>query len=141
MPSGISRSGQAADRTDGPVAGRKQDVDMELSSVLQDGIMVVTATGDLNATSCNQVETELSAQADAGHRWIVLDLGEVRYVSSAGLRVFLVSARKLAKAGAFVLARPTPSVAQILKMTGFDRIVQVEPSLEAAVATARAKKN
>ncbi|HEX2525902.1 MAG TPA: STAS domain-containing protein [Geminicoccus sp.] len=114
---------------------------MELSSALQDGIMVVAATGDLNATSCNQVETELTAQADAGHRWIVLDLGEVRYVSSAGLRVFLVSARKLAKAGAFVLARPTPSVAQILKMTGFDRIVQVEPSLEAAVATARAKKN
>ena len=113
---------------------------MELSSTLDDGIMVVTATGDLSATSCNLLETELSSQAEQGNRWIVLDLGGVRYVSSAGLRVFLVSARKLTSSGAFVLARPTAAVAQILKMTGFDRIVQVEPSLEAAVAAAQTKK-
>jgi anti-anti-sigma factor len=119
---------------------REREADMELSSMLDDGIMVVTAKGDLNATSCNLLETELSRQADHGNRWIVLDLDSVRYVSSAGLRVFLVSARKLANTGAFVLARPTTSVAQILKMTGFDRIVQVEPSLEAAMAAARTKK-
>jgi anti-sigma B factor antagonist len=114
---------------------------MELNATLQGDILVVTAVGDLNAVSCGQLEAELASQVDAGHLWIVLDLGEIRYVSSAGLRVFLVSARKLAKTGAFVLARPTDSVAQILKMTGFDRIVQVEPTLVAAVDAARAKKS
>jgi anti-sigma B factor antagonist len=87
--------------------------------------------------SCGQLESELTAQAESGHARIVLDLGEVRYVSSAGLRVFLVSARRLSKEGSFVLARPTESVAQILKMTGFDRIVRVEPSVEAAITAAR----
>ena len=109
---------------------------MDLSTGLQDGILVVKAVGDLNAVSCGQLETLISSEIDAGRHRIVLDLDEIRYVSSAGLRVFLVSARKLSKDGAFVLARPSESVAQILKMTGFDRIVQVEPSLEAAVVTA-----
>lgn len=110
---------------------------MELSSVHHDDVLLVTARGDLNAVSCGQLEAEIAAQAEAGHQRIVLDLGEIRYVSSAGLRVFLVSARKLDKEGSFVLARPTDAVAQILKMTGFDRIVRVEPDLEAALASAK----
>jgi anti-sigma B factor antagonist len=109
---------------------------MDLSNTVRDGVLVIAAAGDLNAVSCGQLESELTAQAEAGHTRIVLDLGEVRYVSSAGLRVFLVSARRLGKEGSFVLARPTESVAQILKMTGFDRIVRVEPSVEAAVVAA-----
>jgi anti-sigma B factor antagonist len=110
---------------------------MDLSNTVRDGVLVIAAAGDLNAVSCGQLESELTAQVEAGHARIVLDLGEVRYVSSAGLRVFLVSARRLSKEGSFVLARPTESVAQILKMTGFDRIVRVEPSVEAAITAAR----
>ncbi|WP_035484348.1 STAS domain-containing protein [Geminicoccus roseus] len=109
---------------------------MELSSTLHEDVLVVSACGDLNAVSCSSLEKELTAQAEAGHARIVLDLAEIRYVSSAGLRVFLVSARKLGKQG-FILARPTEAVAQILKMTGFDRIVRVEPSLDAAIAAAQ----
>ena len=111
---------------------------MELSSALQGGVLVVTAIGDLNAASCGQLEGELAGQVDAGHRRIVLDLAQIRYVSSAGLRVFLVAARRMGKEGSFVLARPSDAVAQILKMTGFDRIVRVEPTLDEAVATAGA---
>jgi anti-anti-sigma factor len=108
---------------------------MELSSTLREDVLVVSASGDLNAVSCGTLEKELTAHAEAGHSRIVLDLSEIRYVSSAGLRVFLMSARKLGKQG-FVLARPTEAVAQILKMTGFDRIVRVEPTLDAAIASA-----
>jgi anti-anti-sigma factor len=60
----------------------------------------------------------------------------VRYVSSAGLRVFLIATRRIAGDGAFVLARPSPPVRGVLEMAGFLNVVKVAPDVDAAVAAA-----
>lgn len=110
---------------------------MEIATQDRDGgVLVVAVRGDLNAASCGRLEQELNARMDAGRNRLVLDLGEVRYVSSAGLRVFLLAARKAGKAGKFVLARPADAVRGVLEMTGFLGIMTVEADLEAAVAAA-----
>lgn len=110
---------------------------MEIATQDRDGgVLVVAVRGDLNAASCGRLEQELNARMDAGRNRLVLDLGEVRYVSSAGLRVFLLAARKAGKAGKFVLARPAEAVRGVLEMTGFLGIMTVEADLEAAVAAA-----
>lgn len=112
---------------------------MEIATQERDGgVLVVAAKGDLNAASCGQLEQELTARVDEGRRRLVLDLGEVRYVSSAGLRVFLLAARKVGQEGRFVLARPVESVRGVLEMTGFLGIIRVEADLDAAVAAAEA---
>jgi anti-anti-sigma factor len=111
---------------------------MDLATQERGGVLVVAAKGDLNAASCGQLEQELAARVDAGWRRLVLDLGEVRYVSSAGLRVFLLAARKVGTEGRFVLARPVEAVRGVLEMTGFLGIIKVEADLEAAVAAAEA---
>ncbi len=112
---------------------------MDLATQERDGdVLVVAARGDLNAGSCGRLEQELNARIDAGRRRLVLDLGEVRYVSSAGLRVFLLAARKIGKDGRFVLARPVEAVRGVLEMTGFLGIIRVEADLDAAVAAAAA---
>lgn len=112
---------------------------MEIATQDRDGgVLVVAVRGDLNAASCGRLEQELNARMDAGRNRLVLDLGEVRYVSSAGLRVFLLAARKAGKAGKFVLARPAEAVRGVLEMTGFLGIMTVEADLEAAVAAAAA---
>lgn len=112
---------------------------MEIATQDRDGgVLVVAVRGDLNAASCGRLEQELNARMDAGRNRLVLDLGEVRYVSSAGLRVFLLAARKAGKAGKFVLARPADAVRGVLEMTGFLGIMTVEADLEAAVAAAAA---
>ena len=112
---------------------------MDLSTQERDGdVLVVTAHGDLNAGSCGRLEQELNARIDAGRRRLVLDLGEVRYVSSAGLRVFLLAARKIGKEGRFVLAKPAEAVRGVLEMTGFLGIIRVEADLDAAIAAAGA---
>ena len=102
------------------------------------GVLVVAARGDLNASSCGRLEQEINARIDAGRRRLVLDLGEIRYVSSAGLRVFLLAARRIGKDGAFVLARPGEAVRAVLEMTGFLGIIRIEADLDAAVAAAAA---
>ncbi len=95
---------------------------------------VVKALGDINAASCAQLEETLTTLIDQGRQRMVLDLADVRYVSSAGLRVLLVAAKRLAGKGKFALSRASEPVRQVLDMTGFSGIIQVKPSLDEAVA-------
>ncbi len=97
---------------------------------------VVAARGDINAAGCARLERELVSRIEAGQNRLVLDLGEVRYVSSAGLRVFLIATRRIGSNGAFVLARPSPPVLGVLELAGFLNVVKVMPDIDAAVAAA-----
>lgn len=63
--------------------------------------------------------------ADETHS-IDIDLSALEYISSAGLRVLLLSAKAAkAKGGAVTLLSPRPSVLEVLKSTGFDKILTV----------------
>ena len=58
---------------------------------------------------------------------IAINLSELDFLSSAGLRVLLVAAKAAkAKGGKVVLISPKPAVLDILKTTGFDKFVQIQ---------------
>ena len=58
---------------------------------------------------------------------IAINLSELDYISSAGLRVLLVAAKSAkAKGGKVVLVSPKPAVLDVLKLSGFDKIIQIE---------------
>jgi anti-anti-sigma factor len=107
---------------------------MDLTIEPQGDVTVVKARGDINAASCGRLEEALTGLIDQGRMRLVLDLADVRYVSSAGLRVLLVAAKRLAGKGAFALSRASEPVRQVLDMTGFSGIIKVKPSLDEAVA-------
>ena len=54
------------------------------------------------------------------------------YISSAGLRVLLATAKKLHGSGKFVLSRLRKEVREILEMTGFTNIMEIHDELESA---------
>jgi anti-anti-sigma factor len=57
---------------------------------------------------------------------IAIDLSEVDFLSSAGLRVLLVAAKAAqTKGGKVVLVSPKPAVLEVLEVTGFDKLVQI----------------
>jgi anti-anti-sigma factor len=109
---------------------------VELTSREERGVVVIGARGDLNAGGSDRLERELLSRIEAGQHRLVLDLGDVRYVSSAGLRVFLIAARRTGTGGAFVLARPAPAVRGVLELAGFLTILKVEPDLASAISAA-----
>lgn len=111
---------------------------MDLTIEPQGEVTVVKVSGDINAASCDQLEQTLTGLIDQGSKRMVLDLAGVRYVSSAGLRVLLIAAKRLAGKGAFALSRASQPVQEVLDMTGFSGIIKVKPSLDDAVALVRA---
>jgi anti-anti-sigma factor len=53
-------------------------------------------------------------------------LSGLDYVSSAGLRVLLVAAKAAkGKGGKVVLSSPKPAILEVLKISGFDKILEV----------------
>ena len=97
-----------------------------------DQLSIVYASGEIDAVTCSKLEETLDDLIARGEKWIVLDLKEVRYISSAGLRVLLVTTKKLHGNGRFALSRMQEEVKGILEMTGFTNIIDTHDDLEAA---------
>ena len=79
----------------------------------------------LCADAASELEMELKRDLDGVTR-LVVDMGAVTYISSAGLRVFLSALHAMGKAGNVTLRNVGEEVRRILEITGFDDIFTVE---------------
>ena len=88
--------------------------------------------GTTSAAHGKAIQELLRGEADS----ITIDLSELEFISSAGLRVLLLAAKAtLAKGGKTVLSSPRPLVAEVLKLSGFDAIVVIRNGPADAVLT------
>lgn len=74
-----------------------------------------------------------TAIADAGGRRFIIDLGEVDYMSSRGLRALSTALAAAKKTGVdMALAAPGPAMREILAISRYDKLFVVHASVEAA---------
>jgi len=65
---------------------------------------------------------------DRGHREVVLDLAELRFMDASGLAVIARGADRLeVSGGALTIRAPAAMVGRMLEITGFARLVQLDP--------------
>jgi len=95
---------------------------------------VFAPTGRIDGTNAPAVEKDILAQL-GDHKSLVVDLAGIDYISSAGLRVLLVAAKTARqRGGSLMLVAPKPAIVEILKISGFDKILPIHPTMDAAVA-------
>ena len=69
---------------------------------------------------------------------VIIDGTALEYVSSAGLRAFLLGARAAQRSGvAFALCALQPAVREVFNLSGFSRIIAVHPDRATALAQAQ----
>lgn len=108
---------------------------MQIQHVDRDGIAIVVAAGRIDTTTSGSVEDALRKVVDGGARSLLVDLGGVEYISSAGLRVFLVLAKRMRDLqGRLMLCGMTEPVRQVFQLAGFMPLFRVEPTQDAALA-------
>ncbi|CAM3834874.1 STAS domain-containing protein [Bordetella tumulicola] len=94
-----------------------------------EGAVVVSAEGQMNSGNASAIEIDLLAQVDKGERRVVLDLSLLSYISSAGLRVVLLLAKRLKQVdGKLVLCGLQPKVLEVFEISGFLGILTVAAS-------------
>jgi anti-anti-sigma factor len=76
---------------------------------------VLWLTGDLDFTAFDDLLSQVSPMLDGKHE-LVLDVSEVTFLDSTGMRALLILAGK--SQGVLVIRRPTPSVRRALDIAG-----------------------
>ena len=94
---------------------------------------VVSAQGRVDAASAPALEAQLKALLTQGKVQIIVDMAQVPYISSSGLKVLLAALRGARQQqGQLVLCNIQPKVSSILKMVGFDQVFPIAQDLEKA---------
>lgn len=92
-------------------------------------------SGRIDANNSERFESEMLEQLSQSPKGLVMDFSEIGYVSSAGLRVVLLAAKKVkAAGGTFVLCGISPAVLEVFRVSGFLSILTVTPDRASALA-------
>ncbi len=106
---------------------------MQINRKEQEGIVTLSVSGRLDAVSSVDAEKEFNEVLDAGHDMLLIDLSGLDYISSAGLRVLLVVAKRIQqKGGRVTLAGMVAGVKEVFEISGFSSIFKIFDSLDDA---------
>lgn len=98
-------------------------------------VWLVGISGRLDQTQTPDLEEQLDQLLEAGHQRIVVDMSEVTYINSGGLRCLVTAWRKAKKEGGnVVLTGLKERVSEVFSMVGFDKVFDVYPTQAAAEA-------
>ncbi|GAB4469509.1 MAG: anti-sigma factor antagonist [Anaerolineae bacterium] len=105
------------------------------------GIWMITPRGRLDSSASPQLEEVLMGLIDKGQAWLVVDMAEVTYISSRGLKT-LVAAWRAARAlgGDLYLSGLTPHVQSIFEMVGFTQVFRLFESPDQALSAIPGEK-
>jgi anti-sigma B factor antagonist len=99
-------------------------------------VWTVTLEGRVDLPAARALEDALNELCDAGRSRIVVDLTNVPYMASAGLKALLSGLRRARLLGGDVrLAGLTERVTEVFDMSGFDQVFSLYPATAAAAAS------
>ncbi len=102
---------------------------MQFESAKQDKYVVIKAKGRMDAASAPEFEAECGRFIEQGEAFLAVDLGGVDYLSSAGLRSILSTAKRLkARQGEIRFCGLAGMVQEVFSVSGFSSMFKVVPS-------------
>jgi len=107
---------------------------MELQyTELESGIRLIKLIGKLDIHGVGVIETKFSGYCAGEHPRVVVDLSNVEFLASIGIRLLNLNAKSIAsRGGRMVLLRPIPEVRHVLEITGIPSMIPMYDGLESA---------
>lgn len=98
---------------------------MKITKNASDGVLTFNIAGRIDSLSAPQLESEFREDSEK-IKEMIFDLSDVSYVSSAGLRVFLIAWKDFHRRGiAMQIVNVSPEVWEIFEITGFTEVLTV----------------
>ncbi len=98
---------------------------MEIKTTTMKRCELVSIAGQIDSVEAPTLEQALLGLLQAGKRNLVLNLSEVTFISSAGLRALIsaqIKARRLIPRGEVVLSEVPPPLTETLELVGFHHL-------------------
>jgi anti-anti-sigma factor len=106
---------------------------MEIAQDQVGEVYVVAPVGRLDTDSASDLELALQDLDAAGAKHFVVDLAQIGYVSSAGLRVLTALSKQCENGGSLRLAGMSAQVKQVFDVAGFTKMFKIYPDRNAAL--------
>jgi len=106
---------------------------MEIAQEQLGEVHVLVPVGRLDTDSASDLELALQDLDAAGAKHFVLDLAQIGYVSSAGLRVLTALSKSCEDGGSLRLAGMSAQVKQVFDVAGFTKMFKIYPDRAAAL--------
>ena len=112
---------------------------MEIDTASFDIVTAVTVKGRVDSTTADKLRNHLTELVQAGSARLVIDLKEVTYISSAGFRTLLITARSVDQVkGKLALYGVGGEVKRLFDIASFTELFTILPNRDDAVAAASA---
>lgn len=99
---------------------------MTIDVLTSGDVTIFMPVGRLDSNNSSEAETTVISQLDGGASRVVFDFDRMDYISSAGLRVVLMAAKRLrGMGGKLALCNLKPHIREIFEMSGFLSILTV----------------
>lgn len=101
---------------------------------LQGEVSKINLSGRMDIEGVSQIETQFAGMSAAPRMAVVVDMSEVPYMSSIGIRALLTNARAVSRRGGkFVLLNPEANVKKVLETSGIDQLIAICGDLDEAL--------
>ncbi len=108
---------------------------MVIEHTIINNVLLLRPLGRIDSSSSSSFEEQCLNLIGSKSQKTVIDLSGVDYVSSAGLRVLLISAKKAkATGGALTLCGPQGSVREVVSLSGFDSLLGAHETVAQAIS-------
>ena len=95
---------------------------------------VLNFKGRIDTIHSSALEVEVSQLFVSGEKYLIFNCSGVNYISSSGLRVFLVAQKKvLSLDGKLFLCNMQPAIQEIFRISGFSNLFRIFDTLEEAL--------
>jgi anti-sigma B factor antagonist len=108
---------------------------MDIQVERREHLSLIEVQGRVDSSNADQLGHALTQEISNGVSRLVLDLGGVDYMSSAGLRELVTAYKRVSAQGGLHLAQPSERVVDILEMAGLDTIFKIYPSKTDALSS------
>jgi anti-anti-sigma factor len=102
-------------------------------SELQNGIRLIKLIGKLDIMGVGEIETKFSGYCAGEGPRVVVDLSDVEFLASIGIRLLNLNAKSVvSRGGRMVLLSPIPEVRNVLEVTGVPSMIPLYDGFESA---------
>lgn len=100
----------------------------------KNGVLIALPTGSIDSISASEFQSALESGIDPEEHALILDCEQVSFISSAGIRIFLIYAREFKASGKqFGVCALSDPIRKVMALGRFDKIISVYDSQAAAI--------